>query len=894
MQEISILTWLDLSFTLDSHLAEQGSPDWLTGYTVYPDDVDVEVVDGTTGKQVDDFFSQVFGVRYLADRLIALDSAPEIRRWMRLHVNNSDTSHRAAPADSKIIPSFRRMAILPESGAELDYPKSSIAEALPIIAFYSFKGGVGRTTHLLAYLQALSFSKDRRSALIIDADLEAPGLTSLVNHEASVPSAGLSFIDLIALLQNDSSPGCQNSLDLCTYFTRRQVISAAAQEGEARHYFIPAFRSEEQAMRLGIRPEHLAGRPGQRWSLSTFLLQLAKNLNVDVILIDLRAGYSEIASPFLFDPRVRKVIVTTPSIQSVDGTISVLQQLGKIARRAKTSAAADPTIILSFVLAELTGSDFISDTLVRLEQAFPEFSQDESWVSIQPKITPFSQELLYFSSLSEAFTKLGPSLLVRRMSELVDFDLPPKEPELLGEPATIDKIRRSLNTIAEELEYAESGKGDRFLRVTPLRALARQYLDVPPSAVIIGAKGAGKTYTYLQMLRAGSWSGFVKLVSGERPAQLTGLWPLLHSTNLSKLAQDLVDKTVSAAIGDLSIQHHLPFLEISDLLRIALREKDVDETWWRYKWFQIFAASLGLATEPFNAAAAYVIDFLRKSKRQLTLMIDGLEDLFPDLASNQTEQMALRSLLQGVPAYLKSVPDNPLGILIFVRADLARAAIPQNYGQFSRLYEAFSLQWSEEEALRLAVWLSSFAGVRAPEHLSSSPELLSAEEARECLLPVWGRKLGTEKSREARSAEWVIAALSDYKGQIQARDLVRFLQFAAHGSIEGATSDRVLIPSAIRSAIKPCSEKKIEEIGQEIPQLKAIFSKLQSVSDLRIPFDAASADLKSDDVRFLQSVGVVAELDGELYMPEIFRAGLGLRLSEGKRPKVLSFARRFA
>ena len=422
MQDANLLTWLDITFTLDSYLAKHGSPDWLSDYTVYPDDIDVEVVRKTSAEEIDDFFGKVFGARYLPDRLIALESAPDISRLVRLHVDDSSSTPRARIFERAIVPSFRRVATLPEYGGELSYPIPSIDESLQIIAFYSFKGGVGRTTHLLAYLQALSLLKDKHSALIIDADLEAPGVTSLVNNQTSIPVAELSFIDLLALLQDDSSPGARSSLDLCTYLTRRQVITVPAQEGEIEHYFIPAFRSEDQAMQLGIRPEHLVERPGQTWSLSTFLFNLGKALNVDVILLDLRAGYSELASPFLFDPRIKKLLITTPSIQSVDGTISVLHQLGKVARRAKASAVVDPTIILSFVLAELTNSDFISKTITRLQQAFPELGQDEGWSSIQPIATPFSQELLYFSSLGEAFAKLRSSMLVRRISDLVESD----------------------------------------------------------------------------------------------------------------------------------------------------------------------------------------------------------------------------------------------------------------------------------------------------------------------------------------------------------------------------------------------------------------------------------------------------------------------------------------
>lgn len=887
-----MISWLDVEFALESYRADKGLPDWLVRYTVYQDELDLELADGDKGQEVDDFLGVIFGARY-ADRAIALESTPEFPRFIRVFVEESEDLEVSRKLGVQVPPTFRRIAALPESGGEFNVPDFPPDPSPQIIAFYSFKGGVGRTTHLLAYLQALSMAKEKRSALVIDADLEAPGITSLLSHESSLPAATFSFIDLLALAQSDSSAGWEESLGLATYFARRQVLGTSAQAGDPKSYYLPAFRSEEQAMRLDIRPEHLTGRSGQAWSLPTFLMRLAVNLEVDVVLLDLRAGYSELASPFLFDPRVKKMLITTPSSQSVDGTISILRQLSKIAKRTNPEIAQDPSVFVSFVLPELASSDFIGNIISRVQQSYPELGTDKNWPSIQALTTPFAQELLYLDSFNDAMTKLAPSALTRRMIDLVEFDLPPKEHGVTADEVSIDGIRRQLTGLAEELEYAESGKGDRFLRIAPLRALAQQYPSAPPIAVIIGAKGAGKTYTYLQILRAGNWSGFVNEVSGGNAPEQTRLWPVLYSTNLSGKAQEIVKESRLKTTKDVDIGTYLNSIQVADLIREALSQTDTDETWWRHRWFQILAASMGLPTEPFNAAGGLIINHLRLKQKQLVVMVDGLEDLFPDLARNSTQQVALRSLIQGVPSYLKEVPDNPLGILVFIRADLARVAIPQNYGQFSRLYDAFALQWNEEEALRLAVWLADSAGVRRPEGLEGvPPERLTREEAKEALLPLWGRKLGTERSREARSAEWVIAALSDFKGQIQARDLVRFLRYSAEGSIQSSTADRVLNPTAIRNAIKPCSEKKIEEAVQEIPQLKAIFSKLLEVSDLRIPFDAVEANLSTEDIRFLQNVGVVAELDGKYYVPEIFRFGLGLRLSEGARPKVLSFARR--
>lgn len=887
-----MFTWLDIELVFEKRRAEDGFPTWLLRYTVYQDDVDIEVLTGTSRKDVDIFLSEIFGARYF-NGAIALESTPDTPRSIAVHVEESEGLRTSPGGPPNVPPSFRRIAVLPDSGGNLKGPDSLPEDSPQIIAFYSFKGGVGRTTHLLAYLQALLSAKEKRSVLVIDADLEAPGLTTLVGHDRSIPAASFSFIDLLALAQSDRSTDWCESLRVATHFTRRQVLVAPTETQEASAYIIPAFRSEEQAMRLDIRPEHFIDRPDHAWSLPLFLTALAKSLDVDLVLLDLRAGYSELSSPFLFDPRVKKMLVTTPSSQSIDGTVSILQQLSKVARTARGEGSTDPTVILSFVLPELINSELVRGASNRLLANYPASDSDETLSGLQLVTTLFSQELLYLESLKGALERLAPSQLVRTMADMVEFDLPPKEPANIPTEEPIDNIRRQLKNLAADVEYAESGKGEKFLRIAPLRALARQYTSAPPVAVVIGAKGSGKTYTYLQILRGGQWSSFVHEVIGEENPDKTPLWPILYSQNLAAKAQEIVNETRTKTQTDLSIGSYLSSVAVSDRIRKALAQPNTDETWWRHTWFQILAASIGFPDEPFNTAAGMMIDSLRKTERQLVFMIDGLEDLLPEIPNNRTQQLALRSLIQGVPGYLREVPDCPLGVLIFVRADLARAAIPQNYGQFSKLYEAYALQWNEEEALRLAVWLSDSAGVRRPVDLRDTrPENLSREEAKEALLPVWGRKLGTERSREARSAEWVIAALSDFNGQIQARDLVRFFHYAADGSIQSAAHDRVLNPTAIRNAIKPCSERKIEETVQEIPKLNTIFSKLRELHDLRIPFDAAEANMTLEEIQFLQSVGVVAELEGRYYVPEIFRFGLGLRLSEGARPRVLSFARK--
>lgn len=62
-------------------------------------------------------------------------------------------------------------------------PPWEVAEGAPtVVAFYSFKGGVGRTTTLASC--ALQAARDGESVVVIDLDLEAPGLGSLFGVEA--------------------------------------------------------------------------------------------------------------------------------------------------------------------------------------------------------------------------------------------------------------------------------------------------------------------------------------------------------------------------------------------------------------------------------------------------------------------------------------------------------------------------------------------------------------------------------------------------------------------------------------------------------------------------------------------------------------------------------------
>ncbi|NEQ14005.1 MAG: ParA family protein, partial [Moorea sp. SIO3E2] len=238
-------------------------------------------------------------------------------------------------------------------------------------------------------------------------------------------------------------------------------------------------------------------------------------------------------------------------------------------------------------------------------------------------------------------------------------------------------------------------------------------------------------------------------------------------------------------------------------------------------------------------------------------------------------------------------PFRCLGIIIFVRQDILTASVRQNYGQMKSRYQPYRLRWNEESVLRLVAWVADKANISLNLNPAELQDMNEAELT-ESLRPLWGKNLGNDRSRQARSAPFVIAALSDYNGQIQSRDVVRFLKIAAGQSIDDDYwQDRILVPKAIRGCLDECSQEKITEIELENEPLKRVFNKLRPLSadQKKSPFQLENIGLSPEDISLLKENGVIIADGDKYYVSEIFRLGLGFSQNVG-RPKIMALARR--
>jgi len=158
--------------------------------------------------------------------------------------------------------------------------------------FYSIKGGVGRSTALAATAWALA-QKGRR-VLVLDVDLESPGLSSALLPEERRPAYGITDWLVEDLVNNGDA-----------VFDDLIATSPLSHDGEI--YVIPAHGKEpgEYIAKLGrvwmAKPRADGGR--ETWSrrLKRLIDALEVRLSPDIILLDSRAGIDEVAASCITD-----------------------------------------------------------------------------------------------------------------------------------------------------------------------------------------------------------------------------------------------------------------------------------------------------------------------------------------------------------------------------------------------------------------------------------------------------------------------------------------------------------------------------------------------------------------------------------------------------------------
>lgn len=188
-----------------------------------------------------------------------------------------------------------------------------------IIAFYSFKGGVGRSTALAATALHLAAAGER--VAVLDFDLDAPGVGSLLaGYDGATAAWGIADYLLERPIAADDG-----TLDLADY-SHRCPSDLFAGAGEITVF--PAGAVDRRYVAKLARLDYGPPPPDQTHPFVQLLHDVRENIRPHWILVDARAGLGN-GSGFVMGGRCHvHVLAGTPADASWRGLELVLDRLG--------------------------------------------------------------------------------------------------------------------------------------------------------------------------------------------------------------------------------------------------------------------------------------------------------------------------------------------------------------------------------------------------------------------------------------------------------------------------------------------------------------------------------------------------------------------------------------
>jgi MinD-like ATPase involved in chromosome partitioning or flagellar assembly len=743
------------------------------------------------------------------------------------------------------------------------------------IVFYSYKGGVGRTTALVH--TAFHLARRGKRVVLVDMDVEAPGLhLVLPPPEGKNVEAGL--VDYLWERQvRPFSIADGSVLQTCLVDVvpgNAQAIAYAYEEAEgdrAQVHVIPAgVANSNYVRRLStLSAQEVLTRADDAWSL--FEKELVEQLDPDLVLIDARTGLGDWGGLSLLRLADEVFLVMFPSQQNIEGirfVRNILRELGDI----KTH------IVVSPIPEGPIGKEIVS-------RSMPEILVDDEEAYVEVFYSPGVSSAARYpveSSMS-AYSRIA---------------------ALVGESETEVRLERSIQladrwSIIESLRFPE--RDAKTIAAQDFESFFQKTSDFDKFLddarwVVRGRKGTGKSTLFHLFVehrenaarRAKGRLEGIDIVAGHGPTASAMLRPTTDEfasiqRGLQKDGYDWLSLWRAYAIV------RLYKLKYESLL-LALKRPEVEllaahlggnfpdgSRSWRSSQTSALLAMVG---DPLNGLCRDVFSdvnsSLAKSRRKLWLLYDDLDQDIKEESPWQGE--ALGGLLR--LAYDSNNQElNNIRFKVFLREDIWSKLVFTNKSHFGEPRTVL-LQWRIDDFLRLAYRLAvggstEFRELVQREISLSDLEVDSAaeEELQRALAPLWG--LSQEKGKKSLAAKWVYSRMTDARDNTYPRSLTVLLNSAKEEELRLRSKtpppDRLFSPRAMQSGLKNASVERVNALKNEYPLLVRFLEDVEKNGSLRSQF--STADLRA----VWQGTSTTEFSSFESFVAQLEEAGLLVR-----------------
>lgn len=347
----------------------------------------------------------------------------------------------------------------------------------PVVTFYSYKGGMGRTTTLVAYALHCAINLNKK-VVILDCDFEAPGYLNFFNLHQKGNKNGV--VEYLLDKKFDKSVEVSDYCYEVEEVSNLRIMPAGdlAQSAEVSYYVEALAKLDYTKTTLIVK------------DFNNLLLSIEKELKPDIILIDSRTGFSDV---FDFTAlKLSNLIVSFfgSSEQTRPGRKFLLEKYIQTKKQANENLGL---ILINSILpqeqseAGIYYNKFSSDVDTELHSILTELNLEDFEINIQKRPlrrNKFAEEIGVIETSNDTFSKL--IRLIKESKEKVIND----ELVKLG-LTTSDKIEKEVNQL-KEASYDYEGI---FSLISQMLKLESQVEIIEISGDIVSLKKELLLYT---------------------------------------------------------------------------------------------------------------------------------------------------------------------------------------------------------------------------------------------------------------------------------------------------------------------------------------------------------------------------------------------------------------
>lgn len=731
------------------------------------------------------------------------------------------------PAQYIQLPLWSDILMAPEPEQPVEVDEYSVKKPL-IVTFYSFKGGVGRST-ALGLVGGILATRNRR-VVMVDFDLEAPGISIMfqqdIENNNQEQLGVLDYLHQRSLTPEENIPNIADCIRQINLQTRGELFLVPV--GEYDENYIHRLAD------LDMRSFYRSGNN----AVEQLMEDIKEQLDPDVILIDARPGFNDVGAIALFALADTAIICFSPTDQSFEGLRWVVQAARK---QQKYQGKPDVQFLLTPVPA------------VASEQHKIWINKVESWIEdnwgLSEEITvgQLYYEVLYnpnIATLSSLVNDVPKSLLDAYLpiADTIDASLPDIKTSIVTK--TIDDPKKVLKELQFQAATAQE------LAPNDIPTIFQRTEDFPKflsnkTWLIRGAKGTGKSLLFRLFVEKPDAAkdlaqsdvnlNNVNFIPGHGQPRVSST--ILESLDMASYEQQVDENDWQffwLNYSLLQLCHHKPELRLVSGLDEKLVELSAEEIPLHT---QIVSWLVERSTIPSKRPQAsdelrLIERWLHQNNQVVWLLYDELDAGF---GSSQADYDRRLRSLEALLAWWLEIGTNFKQIVpkIFLREDIWNQLNFTNTGHYSG--RSLQLRWEEADLWRLVLRQALNSSNSLRESLEKKLgvtekrlNVIEKEQLRQSLYPLWGERMG--RTKKAYTYNWVRTRIADGHNNCFPRSLILLLEEAVQKEKEFSTeysSEITLRPKALIDAFPYVSQQRVAEVRNEYPELREFLEKLQ-------------------------------------------------------------------